>query len=84
MDGLFLNCPTLADLDPQAAYSQIFDQCAQMAMSAAQVGRSEIHHKEQLLEQEIHRLVLEDQKFREAIVDYHTLNEEYNERRQER
>lgn len=81
LERLFQNC---APAGPTEAYSQLFDACAQVALSAAQVAMSAIHYKEQLLEQEIRRLALEDPSLHQAILDYLALEQEYKDARERR
>ena len=82
LDGLFQNCESMAVLPP--GESALFHQCAQVALSAAQIGLTEIRHKERLLDEEIRRLALEDPNLQQAIIDYHSIYEEYNEARRGR
>ena len=52
LEGIFSNCDPLL----QTTGGALFSECAQAGLSAAQVGMSTIHYKEQLLEEEIRRL----------------------------
>ncbi len=82
LDGLFQNCEPMALFAP--GESPFFHPCAQVGLSAAQIGLTEIRHKERLLDQEIRRLALEDAQLQQAILDYHALYEEYNDARRGR